>query len=105
MSFHGKATITLPKARKQQRDIAIAKFEDFRRQLFRAGSTSPDTQCTQPGDSTNLTIAIDAANTNGEAVFVAFNYRSGIWKALDRLHEIIAVPRFRRVEIKCAGMT
>src|SRR5271165_4658269 len=105
MARHGNTAIALPKTRKQQSDIAVAQLEDLRRQLFRASTTPPDTHCAQPDDDTYRIIAVDAADAYGKAAFVTLNNRSGVWETLDGLHELIAMPRLRRVEIKRAGMT
>ncbi len=104
--FIGKATIALPEPREQQRHIAVTKFEDLLAATASPGHHSPDTQIRAAHvTAPDPTLPVNSANPHGEARFVTLNDCSGVWETLNRLYELIAMPRFSRIKIKRAGVT
>jgi hypothetical protein len=72
--------------------------------MLLARATTPNANRLSPLDCSGQTIAITPCDVYREAVSMARDHCSRIGETLDRLDEIVAVPRGRRVEVEGSGM-
>ncbi len=68
-------------------------------------SVAPDSQRPRPVNGTRRGAAIDSFDSDRKATLVALDDCASIGETLDGLHELIAVPLLRRVEVECVGVT
>ncbi len=105
MPCHRKAAVPLPKTASSNAILLSHSSKTSGGSCFARAPHPQTPNAPEPNNSANLASAVDSTNAHGETTSVTLDYGSRVWETLDRLHEIIAMPRFSRVEIKCIGMT
>src|ERR1043165_3957791 len=104
MSTARESAAPLPQTGEQQCNVAIRQLENLRGHKLLSCRASPYAQFPHPNHRSNGPVPIDPSDSHRKTIPMTLYHSACVREALDGLHELVAMPRGGRVEIKRIGM-